>query len=78
MKMKVINKCRLTQVLSLSSRCVYCNDDGTTTCFGLNVNLRSQLLVSLNINLYSTFYEFYTVGLKMTVLGRRLSPRQRI
>jgi len=35
---------------------------------GLNVKLRSLLLIYFNRIVYNTVHEFYIVGLKMTIL----------
>lgn len=40
-----------------------------------NVKQRSQLLTYFNANVYSTFYEFYIVGLRVTKLGRKIFPQ---
>jgi hypothetical protein len=46
----------------------------TTACTGLNVKLRSQLLVSSNRIVQSTFHEFCITALKVTILGRNMLP----
>jgi hypothetical protein len=46
---------------------------GSVCCASVqNAKLRSQLLTYFNTNLYSTFYDIYVVGLKMTILGRNM------
>jgi hypothetical protein len=37
-----------------------------------NAKLMSQLLAYFSANVYSTFYEFHVVGLKMIILGRNM------
>jgi hypothetical protein len=52
----------------------YHNKFDTATFLGLNVKLISILLIYFNTIVYSTFYEFYSIGLKITEFGRNMLP----
>ena len=52
----------------------YRNKLDTATCTGLNTKFRSHLLIYFSTVVYSIFYEFYIIGLKMTVLGPNMLP----
>jgi len=46
----------------------YDNQFGTATCIGLNLEVRSQLLISFNMIVYSSCYEYFKVGPKINIL----------
>jgi hypothetical protein len=56
----------------------YSNRYDTATCIGLNVILRYKSLISFNKPVCSTYYEFYIIGPKVTILIRNMLPEYSI
>jgi hypothetical protein len=50
---------------------IFMKEFATTKCIGLNVELRSMLLISYNRTVYIT-YKIYITAMKMAVLGRNV------
>jgi len=46
---------------------------GTATCIGWNVKFKSKIMC-FNTTVYRTCYEFYIIGLKMTIFGGNMLP----